>query len=150
MHPCHACNRDLSHLYHYYLHGAEGNRRSKSGSQEPADAAAAAAQEARPEIVVQRLENGRVTWRADLARVADDPESLYLQVWPLLWPGLSWQHAGVQGRNCHHYTHACMESLALCRSCFLRCQGTRGILCMQTCVHSCQGGTRASIVQEHL
>ncbi len=80
--------RDLSHLYHYYLHGAEGNR--GSGSQRPAQASQrpgaveAAAQEVKPEIVVQCLAGGRLLWRTKLAEVADDPESQYLKVCPLL------------------------------------------------------------------
>lgn len=77
-----ACtNRDLSHLYHYYLHGPAGNRGGGSG---PGDGAAS--QPARkgnnplPEIVLQCLAGGRPAWRVNLAEVADDLESQCLQV----------------------------------------------------------------------
>ena len=95
--------RDLSHLYHYYLHGAEGNRGSSS-SQRPGQASQrpgagdSAAQEAKPEIVVQCLAGGRLLWRTDLAEVADDPESQYLMARPpptkpVLAPSLLRLHA---------------------------------------------------------
>ena len=77
-----ACTcRDLSHLYHYYLHGPTGNRSGGSGSDGvPASQAARGGAPPLPEIVLQCLAGGRPAWRVNLAEVADDLESQCLQV----------------------------------------------------------------------
>ena len=61
--------RSLAHLYHYYLHGEQGNRGGREKS--PGDA---------PSISLECSIGSQHTWQCDLASVSDDLESLYLQV----------------------------------------------------------------------
>ena len=68
------CCRDLAHLYHYYLHGEQGNRSAgaAAGSQ--------GRQQAGPAITLQSIADGRLQWSQNLAEVEDDLESSYLKV----------------------------------------------------------------------
>lgn len=81
-----APGRDLSHLYHYYLHGPAGNRGGSTGSDgvpasQPArKGSGVAGAPPLPEIVLTCLAGGRPAWRVNLAEVADDLESQCLQV----------------------------------------------------------------------
>ena len=87
--PC----RDLAHLYHYYLHGEQGNRQSGSdGSQ--ATSARSSSQgrpQGGPTITLQCITEGRLQWARNLAQVEDDLESCYLKVgrrqWAISIPG---------------------------------------------------------------
>eukprot|EP00775_Hariotina_reticulata_P002831 gene2831-3124_t len=64
--------RDLAHLYHYYLHGAQGNTFTKSRASQLPNG------ERIPDIVVERLVGTGVAWRKLLVEVDDDLESCYL------------------------------------------------------------------------
>eukprot|EP00887_Chlorella_sp_A99_P005757 scaffold1.g5757.t1 len=70
--------QELAHLYHYYLHGEQGNR--------DGGGAAAAAREGRlpngeafPDIAVQLCVDTRVVWSKRLAEVDDDMETKLLR-----------------------------------------------------------------------
>lgn len=65
--------RDLSHLYHYYLHGPQGSRSHGQTGSQPRDGTL-------PEITVEGVIGGRAAWSVNLADVTDDLESQYLQV----------------------------------------------------------------------
>ena len=62
--------RSLSHLYHYYLHGEQGNCNAP-GQGHRADA---------PQVIFECICSRNTIWTCDLADVNDDLESLYLQV----------------------------------------------------------------------
>jgi hypothetical protein len=64
--------RELAHLYHYSLHGPQGN---VPGSQ---PARVLPSGEAAPEVVVEYLAGARLLWRRNLAEVGDDMETMYL------------------------------------------------------------------------
>lgn len=65
--------RDLSHLYHYYLHGPQGSRGQRQGGNPGRD-------DPLPEITIRCITGGRTAWTVNLADITDDMESQYLQV----------------------------------------------------------------------
>lgn len=76
--PC----RDLAHLYHYYLHGEQGNRQPGSNGSQAAAAHSSSQGQAQggPTITLQCITDGRLQWDRNLAQVEDDLESCYLKV----------------------------------------------------------------------
>ena len=69
--------RDLSHLYHYYLHGPQGSRGHRQAGSPARDGPL-------PEITIQCITGSRTAWTVNLADITDDMESQYLQVTPSL------------------------------------------------------------------
>ena len=95
--PC----RDLAHLYHYYLHGEQGNRQP-GGDGSQATAARSSSSQGQPQggptITLQCISEGRLQWDRNLAQVEDDLESCYLKVGPqprLLSAGLGTRASGL-------------------------------------------------------
>lgn len=70
--------RELAHLYHYYLHGPQGNLPSTSSGPRRA-AGLLPSGEPAPEVVVEFTCGSRLLWRRSLAEVEDDMESMYLR-----------------------------------------------------------------------
>ncbi len=66
--------RDLSHLYHYYLHGPQGSRGGGRAAGSPGRDGPL------PEITIQCISGSRTVWSVNLADITDDMESQYLQV----------------------------------------------------------------------
>lgn len=67
-----AC-RDLSHLYHYYLHPDDGKKADQTdNSPEPKFKT--------PKILIRCMSGSRLAWEVNLAEIADDMESRYQQV----------------------------------------------------------------------
>lgn len=87
--------RDLAHLYHYYLHGHQGNRLTSQISEEANEKHTSKRRKSDdtgqpermpkpsgqklPDIVIEHIVEGQPKWYAHLADVDDDPESLYLR-----------------------------------------------------------------------
>lgn len=91
--------RDLAHLYHYYLHGHQGNRLASQISEKPIDNQTSKRRKSNddgppermlkpealpsgqklPDIVIEHIVEGQPAWYAHLVDVDDDPESLYLR-----------------------------------------------------------------------
>ena len=81
--------RDLAHLYHYYLHGEQGNRLvsqeavQKQGSPPETEkmrkAVTLSSGQQVPDIIIEHIVEGQPAWFANLADVDDDPESLHLR-----------------------------------------------------------------------
>lgn len=67
--------RSLAHLYHYYLHGEQGNT---PGSERNQDL---------PSIQLECLAGKAPFWQCSLSEVDNDLESLYLRVSPALENG---------------------------------------------------------------
>lgn len=84
--------RDLSHLYHYYLHGPKGNRGSASGGG-GGGSSSPARDGSQPEIVIRCISGSRTAWTVNLADITDDVESQYLQVS---------SEAGLYAARCSH------------------------------------------------
>ncbi len=103
--------RDLSHLYHYYLHGPQGSRSPGQTGSQPRDGSL-------PEIIIQSINGGRTAWKFNLADVTDDLESQYLQVL----------------RNC------CISPIPACPSSICLCHAfsTAG-LCCRSVLRKCKG-----------
>lgn len=67
---CDASGRSMAHLYHYYLHGEQGNLAGASQH----------SREETPKIVVECIAGTSQLWSCALSDVGDDLETLYLQV----------------------------------------------------------------------
>jgi hypothetical protein len=69
--------RELAHLYHYYLHGPQGNVGSSSSAARAAGMLPSG--EPAPEVAVEFMSGSRLLWRRSLCEVEDDMESTYLR-----------------------------------------------------------------------
>ena len=72
----HVCAQELAHLYHYYLHGEQGNREGSGGG---AREGRLPNGEAFPDIVLQYQVDASTVWRKRLAEVEDDLETRLLR-----------------------------------------------------------------------
>ncbi len=71
--------RELAHLYHYYLHGPQGNVPASSSSGTRRAGGLLPSGEPAPEVVVEFTCGSRLLWRRSLCEVEDDMESMYLR-----------------------------------------------------------------------